>query len=54
MMLPCDELGQRKAVMIPSVVVMSALAAGQTGNSIRAKPPRGLDKAQPTRNRKST
>jgi hypothetical protein len=53
-MLLCDEFRQRKALMIVSIVVMSALAAGQPGKSIRAESPRALDKASSRPDRKST
>jgi len=44
MMLSSFELGQRKAMMIASTAMMTAIAAGQPGNSIGTEPPLALDK----------
>jgi hypothetical protein len=54
MMLLCDRLGQRKTMMISSVAMMPAIAAGQPGNSIRTEPPLVLDKAWSRPDKKST
>jgi hypothetical protein len=45
MMLSPGELGQRKALMIASIAMMPAIAAGLPGKSTRAESPRALDNA---------
>jgi hypothetical protein len=44
MLLP-GEVDQRKTMMIASVAMMPAIAAGLPGKSIRAETPRALDNA---------
>jgi hypothetical protein len=53
MLLPA-EIGQRKTMMIASAAMISALAAGLPGKSIRTESPRALDKRRSRRDTEFT